>query len=296
MSESNAYNVIGVDGGGTSCRIALVLDGQRTWVKTGPANVTTDFGQAVRTISQGLREVAQKAGTTLDALVDLPAYLGLAGVLDDDMAKRVADALPLSCARIGDDRITTLTGALGFADGAVAGIGTGSFLTYRSGEDIKLIGGYGFRIGDDASGAWLGRALLQHCLHVLDGIAPASDFSRSVLEEFGGQAKRLVDFAGQATPGDFGAFAPRIFEAAGQGDASGLSLISNGVNYITAGLDALGWTPGDALCLTGGVGPHYAPFMPTEYAAALVEPQGTGLDGAIFLAQRLACENSTKKM
>jgi glucosamine kinase len=292
MDDSNSYDVIGVDGGGTSCRIALCLRGQRTELTIGQANVTTDFERAVRTISQGLQGLAEKSGVSVDKLTGLPAYLGLAGVMSDQMGTRVANALPLSRVRVQDDRISALTGALGNTDGVIAGIGTGSFLARQSGGNIKLIGGYGFRIGDDASGAYLGRALLIRCLHVLDGITPASALTDAVLNDFGHQAERFVEFASHATPGDFGAFAPQIFAAAQTGDVSGLALIQKGADYITAATKALGWRSGDALCLIGGVGPHYAPFLPTDIAAALVKPKGTGLDGALLLAQRMANETA----
>ena len=43
---------VGVDGGGTSCRVAVLGAGHERWVATGgPANVTSDFSGAVRTIA-----------------------------------------------------------------------------------------------------------------------------------------------------------------------------------------------------------------------------------------------------
>ncbi len=291
MSADNSYPILGIDGGGTSCRIGLSIAGQVTQVHAGPANITTNFDAAIATISRGITEVAQRAGVARAALTDAHAYLGLAGVMAPQMGRQVADALALNRAQVGDDRLTMLTGALGGAHGAVAGVGTGSFLARQSHDGTQLMGGYGFSLGDDASGAWLGHTLLRHCLRVLDGMAPPSPLTRQILEQFSNLPKALIDFAQDADPADFGTFAPQIMEAARAGDATGITLAQTGANYITDALAALGWSPKEPLCLTGGLGPHYAPFLPKVVGAALIAPRGSGLDGALLLAQ-LAARNT----
>ena len=147
MSESPDTGLVGIDGGGTSCRIALKWRGRRTEVVLGSANVTTDFRGAVQLIRKGLKDVAAKAGLFEEDLQDWPAYLGLAGVVDEADAQAVADALPLKAVVIEDDRHATVVGALGDVDGTVAGVGTGSFLARRSGARLHLVGGVGAEIG-----------------------------------------------------------------------------------------------------------------------------------------------------
>ncbi|MCI2397776.1 BadF/BadG/BcrA/BcrD ATPase family protein [Aliiroseovarius subalbicans] len=292
MRDSNTYDAIGVDGGGTSCRIAVVLGGARASLKTGRANVNSDFSGAVETICAGVNSLADQLEVAPRTLFALPAYLGLAGVLDDAVAARVAKALPFDTAQVDEDPIPTLTGALDGADGAVAGIGTGSFLARRIGDETRLIGGHGFRVGDEASGAWLGRGALIRTLHVVDGLYPATPLTDAILDQLGGSAAGIVAFATRATPEDFGTFAPRVVAAANEGDAAGLDLMERGARYIEDGLRAVGWTPDTPLCLTGGVGPHYAPFLGDDTRAAVVPPKGSGLDGAVMLAQRLAASQA----
>jgi len=290
MNESNVYNSIGVDGGGTSCRIGLNLDGYRYEIKTGCANVTSDFAGALRSISLGVSALADMAGFPVQRLHELPIYLGLAGVLDETAALQVKKALPFKRIQVADDRISTLTGALDGADGAVAGIGTGSFLASQRDGKVKLVGGYGFRIGDEASGAWLGRALLTKTLHALDGLQPHSALSNDILSQLGGDTAGIVRFASSATPQDFGRFAPLVVQAANDGDDIGIALMQAGAKYITSVLSAVGWLHSTPLCLTGGVGPHYIGFLPAEIAAKVTDPIGTGLDGALILASRMAIE------
>jgi glucosamine kinase len=84
----------------------------------------------------------------------------------------------------------------------------------------------------------------------------------------------------RASPGDYARFAPLII---GSVDPFAKTLLQEGAAYIRAGLSALGWQPQDPLCLTGGIGPHYAPFLGLPVTAA----KGTALDGALTLAGRI---------
>lgn len=287
MDASKSPCLIAVDGGGTSCRVAVLCDGVRTEISTGAANVATDWNEAISTIDGAITAIAGKVGLPMGRLRSCPAYLGLAGVMNQQDGRAVAAALSLTNAVVADDRIATITGALGAGDGVVAGIGTGSFLGRQHGGRVHLIGGYGLGLGDDASGAWLGRALLARVLHVVDGLAGASPLTTQTLANFDGLANNLSAFSTNAAPRDYGRFAPDIVRAARNGDAIATELMQSGAAYIMCGARALGWRPGERLCLTGGVGPHYQPYLAPEMADCIAPPKGSTLDGALQLAARI---------
>ena len=203
MSKADAEILVGVDGGGTACRFALSHAGRRVEHRAGPANVYSDFPAALETLTAGLDALAVKAG--LSDLTGARLYLGLAGVTGAKMAEKVAAALPYRNVTVADDRLTAVTGALASRDGAVIGIGTGSFLARKSGDRVTMMGGWGFVLGDEASGAWLGRRLLQHVLHVADGLAPATGLTEAALQQLGGIPAGLVDIARAARPAHFAA-------------------------------------------------------------------------------------------
>jgi glucosamine kinase len=282
MSDGSTQILIGVDGGGTTCRFALTHAGGRVEHRAGPANVYSDFASALQTLTDGLGALAAQAG--LADLSRARIYLGLAGVTGPDMAEKVAAALPFAHVTVADDRLSAVTGALGDRDGAVLGIGTGTFLARRHQGQVVLIGGWGLVLGDQASGAYLGRRLLQTILHVVDGLTPATPLTEAVFEKFGGTATRLVGFARNASPAEYAAIAPDILAAAKAGDAAGLALLEDGAAYILRGLDALGWQPGEAICPLGGLAAHYAAFLPADVAACFVTPAGNALDGTLALA------------
>ncbi|APZ54188.1 BadF/BadG/BcrA/BcrD ATPase family protein [Salipiger abyssi] len=276
--------ILAADAGGSTCRLALERDGERIETRLGAANVTSDFDGALRTLISGLSEIAKQAGLSLDALRPCPAYLALAGVTGPEIAARVAAALPLDQAVIEEDRRAAVAGALGEQTGCVAGIGTGSFLARQESDAFATLGGYGLVLGDEASGAWLGRELLVQVLRARDGLEVRSPLTDAVLEEMGG-APGIVTFAARATPRDFGTLAPRVTGA--RGDAVADFLMRRGAGYIATGLNALGWGPEEPLCLIGGVAASYADWLPREMAQALHPARGSALDGALALARRM---------
>ncbi|MGI9484699.1 MAG: BadF/BadG/BcrA/BcrD ATPase family protein [Geminicoccaceae bacterium] len=287
--------LIGVDAGGTSCRIALLWHGQRTELVLGRANVASDFSGAVGLIGEGLEAVAVKAGLPKDQLWTCPAHLGLAGVVDETDAAAVVEALPLKFAEVGDDRRATLVGALGDADGTVAGVGTGSFLARRSGMDMQLVGGWGLRLGDEASGAWLGRRLLASVLEVVDGLREPTSLTEETFEAFRRSPGEIVKFSLDAAPADIAALAPKIVDAAKANDPVGILLMNEGSGYLTATMVKLGWQERERICLVGGVAPHYQAYLPERFARSVVTAEGTALDGALRLAGDLASRGKRQR-
>ena len=67
--------------------------------------------------------------------------------------------LPFARARIESDAVIALKGALGDDDGAIAALGTGSVFGVQRGGEVRMIGGWGFLLGDQGSGARIGREL-----------------------------------------------------------------------------------------------------------------------------------------
>ncbi|MBN9888684.1 BadF/BadG/BcrA/BcrD ATPase family protein [Salipiger abyssi] len=278
--------LIAIDGGGSTCRLALCRDGQVTRVTAGHANMHTDREGALAEIAGGLAALSAAAGLDTADLRAIPAYAGLAGVLDAAAGATIAARLPFDQIRVEDDRQAAVTGALGRRDGYVAGIGTGSFLARKTGEKIRLAGGHGLALGDEASGAWLGRELLRACLHVLDGFAETTPLLEDALVRFDRSRAAIIAFSGTATPGDYGGFAPSVVAAAEAGDSAGLALMRRGADYLARALAALGHQPGAAVCLTGGLGSRYRTFLPDSLRADVTAPAGTPLDGALALARR----------
>lgn len=280
--------IIGVDSGGTLCRAAVHGPSGGVEVAGAGCNWTTDPTRTAKAIRAVLMSLAAKAGIGSTDLREAAVHIGAAGIVNERDAGGLRHALAdmLGNVTVTDDLDCTVAGALGqTGDGFVAGLGTGSFLAARQAGSLRRVGGWGLVLGDEASGAWLGRALLARALHVRDGLADPSPLIARAMDRFGNDPAEVVRFAATATPTDFATLAPMVAEAFDAGDPAAADLLNVGAGWIERGLHALGWQPGARLCLLGGLGPLYARALPSHLSDAVVPPLGTALDGALSLAQ-----------
>jgi glucosamine kinase len=283
MKRSALPLLIGIDGGGTGCRLALcTLEGERlATASAGPANFSSDAAGAL----QNLRQCLVSLGLSEDRLQSAVAHIGLAGVLTEEDAQSVAQAFPMARCVVSDDRQTSVEGGLAEAQGILASLGTGSFVAVKSAEGTRYFGGWGLQLGDQASGAWLGREALRQAVMAQDGLRPASPLTDALLAKAGPKARQIVDFARKATAADYASFAPFVIKAAAAGDGIALNLMQRGAAYLVTCFERAATDPADPIVLSGSIGPHFAPYL-AEFAHRLRPPKGTALDGALRLAKR----------
>lgn len=282
--------ILAVDGGGTGSRAAVGTVSQGV-IGVGeirkPGNVHSDFKGAITHLMQAVDAALANAGLSETPPDELTAHFGVAGAHSETEMRAVADALPFSDVCVTGDRATMVRGALGTADGFVVALGTGTIVARQTGLVMKTVGGWGLDLSDHASGAWLGRRLLEEALLAEDGLRPHTDLSRAALATHGGLIK-AVHFAAHAAPVDYAPHGREVIEAAASGDALGQSLLKEGVRYIDNALNTLGFEEGDALVLAGGVGPHYAELLPAYLTANVQPAKGSALDGAFAMASDAA--------
>ncbi|WP_417242978.1 BadF/BadG/BcrA/BcrD ATPase family protein [Celeribacter sp.] len=286
MNDSSHHLLIAVDGGGTGCRAAIGTPARGVIARAdaGRANVASDPDLAIQNVIEAIEKAAQSAGIAPDALPRATAHLGLAGVMTPHDSARVAAALPYRRVVVTDDRPTAVAGALGDQNGALLSIGTGSIIAARAAGRFRFVGSWGFHVSDQGSGAWLGRAALIQVLLCHDGIEAHSPLTRHILAQFGDDPNAIVAFSMSAKAGDYATLAPEIVAQAHAGDPWGRTIMATGATYLARGLAQVGFVPGETLCLTGGVGPHYAEYLPPELLVGLAPARGNALDGAFHLA------------
>jgi glucosamine kinase len=280
--------LVGIDGGGTSCRAAVADASGRILGrgKSGAANIMTAPDTALANIEKAARAAFANAGLSEELVNSAHAYLGLAGNNVDDTVAYISARLPFAQATIESDGFIALPGALGDGDGAVAILGTGSIYIARCGTNVRYVGGWGYHIGDLGSGARLGQMALVESLLAYDLISPATPMTSALLEEFDNQPPKTVAFSQRAKPGDYGRFAPRVFEFAAQGDEAASRILKQSATWVDATLDRVSeLTNGGRLCLLGGLAELYPPYLAKRHRDRLVPAAADALTGAIALAK-----------
>jgi glucosamine kinase len=289
-SRRNRVNfVLGIDGGGTSCRAALAT-AQGAVVgraRSGAANIRTDLTGAMTNIVEAARQAFDAAGQDPGLIPRTPAVLGLAGANVGTYRKQLEAILPFSVSRVETDAEIALEGAVGSGDGAMAILGTGTAYMARRNGKSRAIGGWGFQVGDQGSGARIGRDLLEQTLLAYDGIREGSPLTQAMLAIFRDNPEDVVEFTTNAKPGDFGGFAPKVFEYAEKGDSVANWILDRAVADVEAALGVLDLGGDDPLCLLGGLAPLYGPRLAPRYQTLLKPPLDDALGGAVRMAVRV---------
>ena len=281
--------LLGVDAGGTRCRARLAdPQGRVLGEGLGPAaNVLSDPVGAWSSIQQSILAAFRAAGLAGSCFGDIVAGLGLAGL---DPAKPEAPAnWPLSrlrAYRVETDAFIAQQGAFSGGDGAILIVGTGSVgLLVRGGEHTS-VGGYGAAVGDEGSGAWIGREAVRRALWAFDGRLPSSLVTERILDAIG-EPPTAQAWANAARPADYAALTPVVFAAVEAGDRHAAEIVEEAAGHLDHILIRLADAGARQVCLMGGLAAVLRPWLKTE-AVEIVEPRGTALDGALLLARDLA--------
>lgn len=286
LGRSGGWGVflLGLDGGGSGAR-AVLADAQGRILgraSAGPANIVTDPEAARRHVLEAAAAVM--AGRCAPAQVC--AVLGLAGATLPEAARGFARGLPFGRVAVVGDAEIALFGALGQeADGIVAIVGTGAIFLRRVAGRCVSLGGWGLTLGDEGSGAWIGRRLCATALRLCDGRAAPSPLLEEVLTQHGG-AEGLVRWAAAAAPSAFAALVPAVLAAAAAGDAAAEAVLAAAAAEVAAAIAALQPDPALPVVFLGGLGP----VMEARLAGCwpMMAARGGPLEGALTMARRLA--------
>jgi glucosamine kinase len=113
------------------------------------------------------------------------------------------------------------------------------------------------------------------------------------MAEFNDDPRDAVEFARAARPGDFGRFAPKVFEYAGQNDPVAIALLRSSARTIDEALDAVVAQGSRKLCLLGGLAPIYRPWLAERHQPLFMEPEADALTGSVALAAKRFAAGAT---
>ncbi len=286
---------IGIDGGGTGCRVVVCHGGREARATGGPANVLTDPAAAEAAIRGALWEALARLDLTRDDLGRARIVAGMAGCRLPGMTEAFAMRLPF-LAYVVEDSVTALEGAFGGGrHGTLVSLGTGSFFIRRDARGITHHGGWGFHLGDEGSAAWLGHRALSDMMQIADGRLSryAGDPLLSVLEQ--ATAPHPVVFASHARPEDYAALTPLILAARTRWSAA---LVQRITAMLRTALHEIGHPVGSPWALTGGLGRALVGWIDAQAAeiedaenrdilSGHFRPEGVALDGALAMARAL---------
>ncbi len=254
---------LGIDAGGTGTRALAWEYPARTWKEADHGVPASLSSVAEDRVLEPLTQVARQVlGTEGPADV---AFVGAAGcVTEADRAWIAAGLKRAEVARrviVHHDAYTAWMGATAPSlDGVLVVAGTGSSVFTRDAADHEiLVGGYGYRFGDEGGGADLGREALRAASAEEDGYGPSSSLRMRILNRLRVRSMRQVMVMARTREARWLAgFAPLLLEAADAGDSVALAILRHRLDLlarqITAAAVASGKTPGEPVTLYGAGG------------------------------------------
>jgi glucosamine kinase len=300
---------LGVDGGGTNCRIRLADENLNTLADAagGRSNLQIEAGEpAFRSIMEGTKEAFAKAGIDYSETANTYACYGMAGGrLPSAREAFEQRSWPFAGVKVYDDIDIARAGAHGGADGAVIIVGTGSAALAMVDGQRHQAGGWGFQIGDQMSGAILGRELVRYAVEAADGLVEGSPLTEAVIDRLGGTVDSVMDWSfpkdprgplpategapstllGRA-PAEFGALIPMFFDHYEQGDPVAKKLMDIELSYIDTYVRWFKARGVTRMAAVGGFGTRLYPLMIARYGDFIVRPVDEPLHGAVILAKQ----------
>lgn len=167
-------------------------------------------------------------------------FLGIAGLKGEGDCERLRDALDAgSLARrmgFGEDARSAWAGALGGEPGIAIVCGTGSKaygVTPRG--KVVAVGGFGYLLGDEGSGTWIGLRALQWVCHATQERAAKTCLTAKILQRLGEESvEGLVAwvYSTRRKSRDFATLCPVVMDAAQGGDAVALDIVNDAAESL----------------------------------------------------------------
>ena len=274
---------VGIDGGGTSTR-AVVADASGQLLGRGESGASA-LNQGVEQAWRHIAEAIARAGVPDLQLRDCALGLGLSGTGVPSQLQAFAAADPgVAKFALVTDGFAGLLGAHGGRPGALLISGTGSVAeALLEDGSHRMTGGWGWQIGDEGSGAWLGQQAMKVAQAVFDNRAPLGALADSVYAATGPSRKELLAFCAQAGQGGYASLARLVFENEAS-DPAAAALLEAAARALDALAVAL--HPTLPLALAGSIALRLAPRLSAALQSRRVEPQGDAVAGALWLIQQ----------
>jgi glucosamine kinase len=281
--------LLGIDGGGSGTRALLAREGALLGQgQAGPSALGQGIHQAWLNVELAVRRAFESARLPFAGWESCAAVAALSGVshrpwrdafLESDPGFAMLDA--------ETDSFAMLLGAHRGQPGAIVAAGTGSIGEVLRPDGSRFtVGGWGFPIGDEGSGAWLGLQAVRRAQAAMDGRAAPGALARYVWAHCGADRETLQAWCARAGQFAYAQLAPAVFEYAPI-DAVAARLLDDAAAAlvgIARTLDPRGEWP---IALSGSIGRQLTPRFPPALQHRLVTPADGPAAGALSLARKM---------
>lgn len=281
--------LIGVDGGGTGTRaVVAAADGRIVGHgRAGPSALGQGVSKAWVQVQSAIRQAFAEARIAPPAPAECALSCGLSGASYAPWRETFMNTNPgFRSLIVETDAFAMLLGAHDAEPGAIVAAGTGSVgeALHPDGRRLRA-SGWGFPVGDEGSGAWLGLKAMRHAQCVMDGRALPSSLASRIFALCGENRATLLDWCNRSNQYGYAQLAPLVFEEEHR-DGVAARLVQEALDALADIAGAI--DPGATLpvCFTGSIGERLATRLPPPLRARIRAPKHDAATGALAWLKR----------
>ncbi|KAF0149743.1 MAG: putative N-acetylglucosamine kinase [Ignavibacteria bacterium] len=258
--------LIGLDGGGTKTKCVITDMEFKPFYECqgGPSNFLIIGTENVsETILRLILECVKLTNITIDQIASI--FIGTTGagrvsdankLRDDFTAYASSNGFTFNKFNVDSDARIALEGAFSGKAGSLLIAGTGSIIFGKDSKgQIYRVGGFGRLLGDEGSGNTIGKRGLNQVAKDLDGRGEKTELTKLLKKHFGIEDAQQLITEVYRNNFDMAAFAPKVIEAAKNGDAAATKILEDESDELVLHVKSICRMIGEEamkLCLVGG--------------------------------------------
>lgn len=224
---------LGIDGGASSAKWSLINADSEILLqgKHEPIDGHLYRPESLERFTKFIAAVKNDLGELVPDVVTL----GITGFgAGDKLSAELSKAFPNATLNLGNDVALAYHSAFAPGEGIYLYAGTGSIAVHidKSGAEV-LVGGWGYLLGDEGAGYWIGRAAIRHLMFQIESQEALDDLSNQIAGQLGGADWESVrSFVYGKDRSAIAALAPLVSAAAGKNIASAESILEEAARHL----------------------------------------------------------------
>ncbi|PCJ50192.1 MAG: hypothetical protein COA74_02915 [Gammaproteobacteria bacterium] len=292
--------ILGIDAGATkTLGLLKCLNTGQSWsAVSGPGSLSSDISTTCQNIGKVAKELLSLGNCSAAETLLVCGAAGTTNIESKNSLKKALQEMHFVKPIITTDAQTSLYGAGNGAPIIVIALGTGSVaMRLDTSGCEKQFGGWGLAVGDQASGAYIGRAAITSILLEYDKDDFVADrFMTEMFTIIGDNKQKISSWLTNATTTKFAELAPIVFSSTSRSKIA-RDIMKKAVTDVESLIVSAQGDNRLPVCLIGGLAQTIYPLLSADLRSRIIPAKGNAVNGAIYLGEQfLNLNNKTNRL
>ena len=224
---------LGIDGGASSAKWSLINASSELLLqgKHEPIDGHLYRPESLERFTKFIATLKRDLGDLVPDFVTL----GITGFgAGDKLSSELSKAFPNATLNLGNDVALAYHSAFAPGEGIYLYAGTGSIAVHidKSGAEV-LVGGWGYLLGDEGAGYWIGRAAIRHLMLQIENQEPLDNLSTQISNQLDGASWDAIrNFVYSKDRSAIAALTPQVTASAEQNCSSAIQILESAAHHL----------------------------------------------------------------